>query len=93
MRALRSSFIAVFCAVALICSMAAATPPAYNYTGKIWSPSAVPAARSVPGHALVTKSQGEPKLAEPGVPAVAYQPGQAAWPAASSGTATASASS
>ncbi len=88
MRALRSSLIAVSCAVALICSMAAAIPPAYNYTGKIWSPSAVPAARSVPGHALVTKSQGEPKLEEPGVPAVAYQPGQAAWPAASSGTAS-----
>ena len=34
MRALRSSFIAVLCAVALICSMAAATPPAYNYAGK-----------------------------------------------------------
>ena len=87
MRAVRSSLIAVSCAIGLICSMAAAIPPAYTYTGKIWSPSAVQATRSVQGHALVLSRRGPLKLKEPGVTAVAYRPGSVAWPAAGSGVA------
>jgi hypothetical protein len=87
MRALRSVLIAVVCAVGLVCSMAAAIPPPYHYTGKIWSPSALPATHSVPGHPLVLDRKGPVKLKEPGVPAVAYRPKAVAWPAAGSGSA------
>jgi RHS repeat-associated protein len=87
MGALRSSLVRVLCATAMVCSMAAAIPPAYHFTGKIWSPSALAAAHSVPGHPLVPARTTPLRLKEPGVAAVPFRPKPVTWPAAGSGVA------
>jgi RHS repeat-associated protein len=87
-RALRSLSVTVLAVMASLLSIAAAAPPAsYRYTGPIWSPSSLPATPSVHGRPLVLKRQGPVRLTEPGVPAVAFHPRTATWPAAGTGTA------
>lgn len=76
--------LAVVAGLTLAGSVAAAVPPAYRFTGKIWSPFGLATASSVPGHALVTSGvRGSPGFNEPGVAAVRWQPKSAAWPAGS----------
>lgn len=79
----RAMFVMVV-AIALLGSLAAAAPPAYRFTGTIWSPFGVAVTPSVPGQALVTRGvRGSLRVKEPGVAAVPWRPRAAAWVAGS----------
>jgi RHS repeat-associated protein len=84
-------------AVALVAGLAIAVPslvaamPPPVYHGKIWSPFALKAPHSVPGHALAAhhKRTVQPVHEPAGHPALTYRPlARAVWPAAGAATVT-----